>query len=217
MYWPSSSSAHRNKPPSNSDRIGHEMSPRRIRISLVQQGVIAQNEFAKLLMMGARGLIELAAPLTDEERRDFEVHLHGIFGSALAVQVKSVLELAYLSRNSRYLRTRFSVRASRLVSDPLFWYFFAFLDPKTMRFADPTFLVPSLQMHEAANPTRSGGVLEFTFEASMEPGSHDRWGPYRVSTLDPGKRGMALLRRPRGGGGASPPPAPPDQVWGRED
>lgn len=192
------------------------MSPRRIRISLVQQGVIAQNEFAKLLMMGARGLIELAAPLTDEERRDFEVHLHGIFGSALAVQVKSVLELAYLSRNSRYLRTRFSVRASRLVSDPLFWYFFAFLDPKTMRFADPTFLVPSLQMHEAANPTRSGGFWNFTFEASMEPGSHDRWVPYRVNTLDLGKRAMAIMRRQRVGAEASRLLALPDMVWVRK-
>ena len=63
------------------------MSPRLTRISLVQQGVIAQNEFAKLLMMGSRGLIELAAPLTDEERRDFEIHIHGSYGSALAVQV----------------------------------------------------------------------------------------------------------------------------------
>src|SRR2546426_9360979 len=143
MYWPSSSSAHRKKPPANSDRVGHEMSPRRIRISLIQQGVIAQNEFAKLLMMGARGLIELAAPLTDEERRDFEVHLHGIFGSALAVQVKSVMELARLSKNVRGLHCQFTVRAARVVNDPLFWDFFACLDRKTMRLANPTFLGPS--------------------------------------------------------------------------
>ena len=170
------------------------MSPRLTRISLVQQGIIAQNEFAKLLMMGSRGLIELAAPLTDEERRDFEVHLHGIFGSALAVQVKSVMQLGNLGGKARYLRTRITVRASRLVSDPLFWYFFAFLDPKTMRFADPTFLVPSLLMHEAANPTRRGGFWNFTFEASMEPGSHDRWVPNRVNTLDLGKTAVSIMR-----------------------
>lgn len=191
------------------------MSPRLTRISLVQQGIIAQNEFAKLLMMGSRGLIELAAPLTDEERRDFEVHLHGIFGSALAVQVKSVMQLAHLSRNARYLRTRISVRASRLVSDPLFWYFFAFLDPKTMRFADPTFLVPSLQLHEAANPTRRGGFWNFTFEASMEPGSHDRWVPNRVNTLDLGKTAVAIMRRQKVGTEVSRLLALPDMVWVR--
>jgi hypothetical protein len=201
------------------------MSPLRTRISLVQQGIIAQNEFAKLLMMGSRGLIELAAPLTDEERRDFEVHLHGMFGSALAVQVKSVLQLAYLSTNARYLRTRISVRASRLVSDPLFWYFFAFLDPKTMRFADPAFLVPSLQMHEAANPIRHGGFWNFTFEASMEPGSHDRWVPNRVNTLDLGKTAVAIMKAqasslPRLPGsvgvGAGALLALPDVVWVRK-
>jgi hypothetical protein len=201
------------------------MSPRLARISLVQQGIIAQNEFAKLLMMGSRGLIELAAPLTDEERRDFEVHLHGMFGSALAVQVKSVMQLAHLSRNARYLRTRITVRASRLVSDPLFWYFFAFLDPKTMRFADPTFLVPSLLMHEAANPTRRGGFWNFTFEASMEPGSHDRWVPNRVNTLDLGKRAVAIMKAqasslPRLGGsvgvGVGPLLALPDVVLVRK-
>lgn len=193
------------------------MSARLARISLVQQGIIAQNEFAKLLMMGSLGLIELAAPLTDEERRDFEVHLHGIFGSAFAVQVKSVMQLAYLSRNARYLRTRFSVRTSRLVSDPSFWYFFAFLDPKTMRFADPTFLVPSLQMHEAANPTRSGGFWNFTFEASMEPGSHDRWVPYRVNTLDLGKTAVAIMKaQGQGGVGAGALLALPSVVWVRK-
>jgi hypothetical protein len=197
------------------------MSPLRTRISLVQQGIIAQNEFAKLLMMGSRGLIELAAPLTDEERRDFEVHLHGVFGSALAVQVKSVLQLGDLGGKARYLRTRISVRASRLVSDPLFWYFFAFLDPKTMRFADPTFLIPSLQLHELANPTRRGGFWNFTFEASMEPGSHDRWVPNRVNTVDLGRKAMAIMGAPapslpRLPAGVGPLLALPDVVWVRK-
>jgi len=62
----------------------------------VQQGVIAQNEFAKLVMIGSGGKIELAAPLTDEERRDFEIHIHGQYGSALAMQVKSALETGTL-------------------------------------------------------------------------------------------------------------------------
>jgi hypothetical protein len=44
-------------------------------LSLVQQGLIAQQEFAKLLMMGSDGRIEVASPLTDDERRDFEIHV----------------------------------------------------------------------------------------------------------------------------------------------
>ena len=68
-----------------------------LRISDVQQGVVTQNEFAKLVMMGSGGRIELAAPLTDEERRDFEVHVHGRYGSALALQVKSAMELTRMS------------------------------------------------------------------------------------------------------------------------
>src|SRR5436305_1372349 len=113
------------------------------RISDVQQGVITQNEFAKLVMMGSHGSLELAAPLTDEERRDFEIHAHGDFGFGLAFQIKSAVQLARLSADALYLRITFSVVVSRLVNDPLFWYFLAYLNPSTMRFQDPTFLIPS--------------------------------------------------------------------------
>jgi hypothetical protein len=88
-------------------------------LSNVQHGVIAQNEFAKYLMMGSGGRIELAAPLTDEERRDFEIHVHGQYGSGLAVQVKSTLALTRLGARARYLRTFFVVRAGRVVNNPL--------------------------------------------------------------------------------------------------
>ncbi|HKV43772.1 MAG TPA: hypothetical protein VJT32_03715, partial [bacterium] len=62
-------------------------------ISLVQQGVIVQDEFAKLVMMGSRGRIELGRPLTDEERRDYEIHTRGEHGIGLGAQVKSVRQL----------------------------------------------------------------------------------------------------------------------------
>ena len=163
------------------------------RISLVQQGVIAQNEFAKLLMMGSRGLIELAGPLTDEERRDFEIHVHGSYGSALAVQVKSVMKLVRLSKNVRGLHCQFTVRAGRIVNNPSFWYFFACLDPKVMRFLDPTFLVPSHIVHQQASPVKTGDFWEFTVQASMELDSADRWTPYRVNTLDLGKKALAIM------------------------
>ena len=158
------------------------------RISFVQQGIVTQNEFAKLVMMGSGGRIELAVPLTDEERRDFEVHVHGRYGSALALQVKSAMELTRLSVNALYLRVHFGVRASRVVNDPVFWYFLAYFNPATIRFEDPTFLVPSAFLHEHASPRKKGDEWLFTFQASMEPGSHDRWEPYRVSQLALGKK-----------------------------
>ena len=159
-----------------------------MRISSVQQGLIVENEFAKFLMVGSGGGIELAAPLTDEERRDFEVHVHGRYGSALALQVKSAMQLTRLSVNALYLRVHFGVRASRLVNDPVFWYFLAYFNPATIRFQDPTFLVPSAFLHEHASPRKKGDEWLFTFQASMEPGSHDQWEPYRVSQLALGKK-----------------------------
>ena len=190
------------------------------KISDVQQGVISQNEFAKLLMMGSGGRIELAAPLTDEERRDFEIHVHGEYGSALAVQVKSVLQLAKLGGKSLYLRTFFIVRASRLVNDPIFWYFLAYLDPKLMRFVDPTFLIPSHVFHEHANPIRKGDFWHFNFEGSMEPVAHDRWVPYRVGIHDLGKKVMAITKDLSKLRSASPDTAQlleiPGIIWARQ-
>src|SRR5207302_11003547 len=87
-------------------------------LSNVQHGVIAQNEFAKYLMMGSGGRIELAAPLTDEERRDFEIHIHGQYGTGLAVQVKSTLGLTRLGASARYRRTVSVVRAGRVIHHP---------------------------------------------------------------------------------------------------
>ena len=188
-------------------------------LSNVQHGVIAQNEFAKYLMMGSGGRIELAAPLTDEERRDFEIHVHGQYGSGLAVQVKSTLALPRLGARARYLRTFFVVRAGRVINHPLYWYFFAYLDPKLMRFAKPTFLVPSTDLHKQANPSRNGAFWHFSFEASMEPDSRDRWREYRVDPLELGKRVLEVIRDlkrgPRLSLSATEIPSTPGVVWAR--
>ena len=188
-----------------------------VRLSNVQQGVIAQNEFAKLVMMGSGGRIELAAPLTDEERRDFEVHFLGNYGSALALQIKSAMELSTLGAKARRLRIYFTVRASRLVNDPLFWYFLAFLNPATMRFEDPTFLIPSTELHAHAGPRKDGDMWKFLFEASMEQDSHDRWIEYRTSQFKLGARVMSLLnenhRLPSASSAVSGLWNVPDLVW----
>lgn len=163
-----------------------------MRISSVQQGLIVQYEFAKFLMMGSGGRVELAAPMTDDERRDYETHVHGQYGLGVACQVKSAMSLHRMSRNVRCLNIFFDVRADRLVSSPFFWYFIAYLDPKLMGLADPTFLVPSKDFHELAAPIEHGGVWRFSMAASMEPHSRDRWSPYRVKTLELGERMLEI-------------------------
>jgi hypothetical protein len=174
--------------------------PWAMHISLVQQGLIVEQEFAKLVMMGSKGRIELAPPLTDDERRDWELHVRGQFGFGLAVQVKSTMHLHSLGRVRPLLHTSFKVPVKHLVSSPFFYYFLAYLDPMLMRLGDPAFLIPSTIFHKHADPVRHGAYVEFNFAGSMLPGSHDLWQPYQVNTLEVGEKMlkiMADLRRHR--------------------
>src|SRR5437588_6007271 len=155
--------------------------------------LIAQYEFATLLMLGSGGLIELAAAMTADERRDYGIHRRGRYGVGLANQVKSSTRLHRMSKNARYLFILFDVRADRLVSSPFFWYFFAFLDPKLMGLADPTYLIPSKDFHEMSAPRLRNGVWYFTMAASMEPKARDKWHPYRVNTLELGEKVLEIM------------------------
>ena len=185
-------------------------------VTSVQQGLIAQQEFAKLLMMGSRGKIEVAAPLSDDERRDYEIHVRGQYGFGLAIQVKSTMQLA-MHRRMRILRSSFPVRETALVNDPYYWYFFACLDPKLMRFADPVFLVPSREVHEHGWPERRGAFWWIQFVASMEPESKDQWQRFRVDTLDLGSHALKIMRdlkrNRRRSVQAAELPSIPDVLW----
>lgn len=46
-------------------------------ISSIHQGLIVQYDYAKFLMLGCGGRLEVAAPMTDDERRDYEIHVRG--------------------------------------------------------------------------------------------------------------------------------------------
>ena len=162
-------------------------------ISAVQQGRIAEMEFAKLLMIGSRGRIEVAAPLSDDERRDYEIHVRGQYGFALAMQIKSVRRIYRARTTAHYLDCRFPVRATRLLSNPYYWYFVAGMDLKLMRFADPVFLVPSLDFHRLAGPVRRGDLVYLHMSARMEPATRDHWVPYRLDPLDLGKRVLEIM------------------------
>lgn len=199
-----------------------------MRISSIQQGLITQFEFAKYTMMGSGGLLELNPPMTDDDRRDDEIHERDKFGAALAMQIKSSLQLHLMSANAHYLYILFDVAKDRLVSSPYFYYFFAYLDPKLMRLADPTFLVPSAVFHELAAPRMRSGSWHFTMAASMEPRARDKWHRYRVSRLELGQRILtivrdlakhhpdetpALARLLTSASKPGQPPAIPDLVW----
>ena len=165
-----------------------------MRISSVQHGLIAEYEFAKFLMVGSGGKIELARPVSDDEARDYEIHIRGKYGMGFACQVKSAMSLHKMSKNVRSLNIFFDIAVERLVNSPFYWYFVAYLDPKSMGLVDPTFLIPSEDFHRLAAPIQRGGMWRFSMAASMEAKSRDRWNPYRVGTLELGERVLEISR-----------------------
>jgi hypothetical protein len=162
-------------------------------ISLVQQGIATEFEFLKLIILGGGGELEASRPATDDDRRDVDVHRRSDFGLGVGFQAKSATEVGHPWATDR-LHIRFTVLKDRLVTHPLFYYFFAFLDLRIMRFADPVFIVPSAEVHEHAIPHLHGDVWHFDFHASLGPNAHDRWVPNRVSTLEVGKRILTIIR-----------------------
>jgi hypothetical protein len=163
-------------------------------ISEVQQGLIVQQEFAKLLMLGSGGRIEVAAPLTDDERRDYEIHVHGQYGFGIAAQMKSVRNLRrQRGGKARYMHCMFPVRATRIVNSPYFWYFIARLDVKLMRLDDPVFLIPSTVFHKIADPQPKGAFVWYVMAANMEKRTRDKWAPYRVDPLQLGKHLLKIM------------------------
>ncbi len=162
-------------------------------ISTTQQGFIAEREFMKLLMLGSDGELEVMAPATDDERRDLETHIRGKFSRGLIFQVKST---TYLDRRfkARRLSIHFPVAKDRLVSHPLFWYFFAYLEVEAMGFADPVFPVPSLDVHTHASPELRNDTWSFNFGASLEPDANDYWRKFQRAKTDVGRHVLQVLR-----------------------
>ena len=188
-------------------------------ISLVQQGLIAQQEYAKILMLGSGGRIEVAAPMTDDERRDYEIHVHGQYGFGLATQVKSVRSLRrHRGKRARYMHCQFPVRVTRIVNNPYYWYFIAQLDIELMRFADPVFFIPSSVFHKIADPVRKGAFVWFQMEANMEKRTRDKWEPYRVDPLQLGKHVLRImndLKKHQDLASAAMVPTGDDVIWVR--
>ncbi len=157
----------------------------------VQIGTAGQLEFVKLLILGSDGKIEASWPVTDDERRDLETHVHGHFGRSIAFQVKCSAR-----KDARgMLAISFHVAKTRLITHPLFWYCFAYLNPKLMAFADPLYLVPSSEVHAHAAPRQRGDAWRFSFHANLTGRARGgRWQPFRLAPQDAGRRVLEIFR-----------------------
>ena len=175
-------------------------------ITFTQQGIITQCEVAKILIITSDGMLEVALPLTDDDRRDMEIHMRGKFARSIAFQVKSTLHLAHRFK-AYQLSMFFSVPKDRLISHPNFWYFFGYFDMKAMAFANPAFIVPSAEVHSHAAPHLDGDRWTFNFSASLDPDSQDRWVPFRVETYEVGKRVLDFFGNEQVRRGTPPLPA----------
>jgi hypothetical protein len=161
-------------------------------LSNVQIGLIGQMEFIKLGTMGSKGALDYASPYADDDRRDHEIHRRGRFGPELAVQTKVKTTLHKIWRQQQ-LHVTFAVPARRVVSSAMYWYFFAHLDRRAMRFINPCFLVPSAVVHRRCTSRSRRTTRVFAFVASVSPHSHDCWVRYRVETKDIGRRLLQIL------------------------
>jgi hypothetical protein len=163
-------------------------------LSDVQFSRFAEMEVAKLLTFGRpRGVLEVMAPMTDDERRDLEAHIKEHFRLSAALQVKASYVLYRLGRAPR-LQKSFVVRPERLIEDLFFFYFFGYLDLDTMAYRAPVFLVPSHIVHSEAVHELRGGLIHFNFVASMDPSSKDRWRPWACDPSEVAGRMIKFLR-----------------------
>ncbi len=175
-------------------------------ITFTKQGIVTQYELAKILIVTSDGVIEVTVPLTDDDRRDMELHLRGKFARSLALQVKSTTHLAHHFK-AYELSMFFSVPKDKLVTHQDFYYFFGYFDMQAMTFTEPVFIVPSAEVHQHAAPRLDGDRWTFNFSASLDPASHDRWVPFRVTLHQVGPRIIELLSSERARPAGEPLPA----------
>jgi hypothetical protein len=166
-------------------------------ITQVQQGVITQNEFAKLVMLTSQGRVEVSLPKSDDERRDFELHLKRRFGRTLSIQSKSVLNLFQPKKGRAKLVTYLGKMKRPPRGSRSFYYFVGWFDLVVMRFRDPLFLVPSLAMHRKAMLRKTGRLWHLNFNASVDPKSRDKWAVYQVNQKDLGRVLVKLMTQMR--------------------
>ena len=182
-------------------------------MSFTQQGVVTQYEVAKILIVTSDGLLEVSVPLTDDDRRDMEIHIRGHFANSMALQIKSTMHLDHRFK-AYHLSMFFSVPKAKLVTHPDFRYFFGYFDRRTLAFAEPVFVVPSEEVHKHAAPHLDGDRWTFNFSASLDPESNDHWRPYRFKTHAVGPYILDILESQTALAAASPLPSEVGQLDG---
>jgi hypothetical protein len=163
-------------------------------LSNVQFSTCSELEAVQVFTIGGGGDLEVALPMTDDERRDMELHLKEHFRLCLACQIKARHVLVRRNR-ADLLVIRFDEKKTRLISDPFFWYFFGYMDLRTMQYRAPVFFIPSEIVHRDADPRPHGDLIRFTFAASLDPASKDRWRPWACEPAEVAKRALEFLRQ----------------------
>jgi hypothetical protein len=163
-------------------------------LSDVQFSKFSEMAVAMILTFLSNGRLECLLPMTDDERRDLETHLKEHFWQSLAIQVKAA-HVLYRHGNVERLQKRFMVKASRLISDPHFFYFFGYLDTKALVYRPPVFFIPSDVLHSQALHRRVGDLIYFNFVASMDPRSKDQWREYAFEPAELAAWVMAYLQK----------------------
>src|SRR5258708_38549680 len=163
-------------------------------LSTVQKGAIGQYAFLSTAMATGNGQVEAYTPAADNEGRDAEIRRHLKSLPGIGIQVKVTF---FTIREGRargpYLTLRFAIAKAHVQADPRLWYFFAYYDLKELRLHDPVFLIPSQVFQRMGRRSLVNGKVWFTITASLAPGSHDRWTPFRVARKDLGKRLLEIV------------------------
>lgn len=162
-------------------------------LSTSQKGAIGQFVFLATALTTGNGQVEVYSPAADNEGRDAEVRRHLKPFAAIGIQVKVGFATVLSGGRARYLGVRCSIPANRIQNDPRLWYFFAYYDPRQLRFQDPAFLIPAHIFHSVGRMGKRKGKVYFLLLASLSPKSHDRWSPYRIAVADLGKRLLEII------------------------
>jgi hypothetical protein len=163
-------------------------------LSSVQKGAIGQFAFLATAMITGNGQVEAYTPAADNEGRDAEIRRHLKSSPGIGIQVKVTFFAIPEGRShGPYLTIRFDIAKKHLEADSRLWYFFAFYDPKEMRFRGPVFLIPSAVFHRMGRAGVTKAKVWFSMTASLAPASRDKWSPFRVAPKDLGKRLLEIV------------------------
>jgi hypothetical protein len=161
-------------------------------LSSIQKGAIGQFAFLATAIVTGKGQLEVYTPAIDNEGRDAEVRRHLRPTPGIGIQVKVAFRSLKL-RHSDYLEMWFPIREKRVQNDPRLWYFFAVFDHKELRLRNPGFLIRSDVFHKMARRNTTKGHVNYSFIASLEPDSRDRWRRFRVLLSDLGPRLLEIV------------------------